>query len=647
MCGICGIVDNKVIVKHQIVRKMQNALKHRGPDDDGEFLDRHISMAMRRLSIIDIEGGKQPLYNEDKSLVLVANGEIYNYIELRARLKSLGHKFRTGSDCETILHLYEEYGAEGIHHLRGMFSFALWDTRQLMLLLVRDRMGEKPLYLYQQDDQLIFASELKALLQSGLVPIELDPAAIDLYFHYQYVPEPKTPIKGVLKLEAGEYLRIQTDPWKIEKKKYWHPEAVPSLAGDPAERIRADLEEISNIIIRSDVPVGVALSGGIDSSAVTALCAARYPDIMHAFTIGYPGRPSSDERTDAKILADHLNIPFHDIELSTEALVEFFPSLIYWSDEPIADIAAFAQYAIARTARHHGVPVLLSGLGGDELFWGYPWLKEAVQLSIRKAFIRRHLPFLFQILSRPARHIPIDWIERLNGSKRLPLPLQKFLGNLLDFGYLFAHPMDQMVMYDRSKNNLPDALMRVGELYTPQFSSRIPNRNCFELFTKPGEWGNVPVKTCSLEFDIWLRSNCLNLSDRLSMASSVEMRLPLIDHRLVETVLGLRKSRTDHRMPAKVWLVEAIRDLVPLEVLSRPKKGFTPPVAEWICSLSQKYWPMVQNGYLVTEKILLPSAVQNLHQECLTRRSGLQMMYKILVLEMWCRQLQGSDNVKW
>lgn len=645
MCGICGIISKTPIINPEPVRKMQNALVHRGPDDQGEFFDAHVALAIRRLNIIDPEGGRQPLYNEDRSLVLVANGEIYNFIELRSQLKSLGHHFRTGSDCETILHLYEEYALNCLNYLRGMFSFALWDRKKQSLLLVRDRMGEKPLYLHEKDGQLVFASEIKALLISGLVPLELDPIATDLYFHYQYVPEPRTAVKGVYKLEAAQYFTIHAESWQLDKQKYWDPEDVPPIEGNPAEYIRAELEQISKIIVRSDVPVGVALSGGIDSSAVTALTATRYPDVMQAFSVGYPGRPACDERSDAKLLADHLSIQFHDVELSIESLSEFFPDLIFWSDEPIADISAFAQYSVAFLARQHNVPVLLNGLGGDELFWGYPWFKETVKPSIRKAFIRRYLPFLFPLLTPLARHISYKRFEQVSGSHRLPYALRKMAGELGEWNYLFNQPMDQMVMYDRSKNNVQDAIERVDSLYSAEFASHLPPRNCYELFTFPGDWGCVPVKLCHLEFDIWLRSNCLALSDRLSMASSVELRLPLVDHRLVETVLAFRKLRSDHCLPAKTWFIEAIRDIVPLEILLRPKRGFTPPVTEWTIALMKRYWPFVMDGYLVSENILRTAAVESLYSECLMQQTGLQMAYKILVMEIWCRQVFRNDKI--
>src|SRR5437868_670866 len=252
MCGIAGIITQAPITPADIacVRTANSRLIHRGPDGAGEFQDGHVMLAMRRLSIIDLEGGWQPLYNEDRTLALVANGEIYNFVELRERLETLGHRFNTNSDCETILHLYEEHGLEFVQHLRGMFAFALWDAKRRRLVLARDRMGEKPLYLYQANGRLFFASEIKALLAAGLVPFQLDPTAVNLYFHYQYVPEPMTPVKGVRKLDAACLLTVDVEPWKVEQHRYWRMEEAPPLEGDPAKLIREQLETVSEIVIR-------------------------------------------------------------------------------------------------------------------------------------------------------------------------------------------------------------------------------------------------------------------------------------------------------------------------------------------------------------------------------------------------------------
>ncbi len=383
MCGICGIVTNNPI-PYDITGKMCKALTHRGPDGEGRYSDDDISIAMRRLSIIDLNNGWQPLYNEDGTIVLIINGEIYNYVELRKDLEDKGHLFTTKTDGEVILHLYEEYGTECVNYLRGMFAFGIRDIKRNQLILARDRMGEKPLYLYESDNLFLFSSEMKSLLTSGIISFELNPDSVNLFFHYQYVPEPLTLIKNIRKLPKGCILIINTKTMDKTEYCYWKMESAPILTGNPIDEIRKILDDISNIVIRSDVPVGIALSGGLDSSLVAALTAKKYPDTMQAFSIGYPGLQACDERADAEVFAEYIGMPFNDIELNTSDLVSFFPELVYHQDDPIADISGYGYYSVMKLAKEHNCPVMLQGQGGDELFFGYSWLSKAVQQSLRK-----------------------------------------------------------------------------------------------------------------------------------------------------------------------------------------------------------------------------------------------------------------------
>ncbi len=636
MCGISGIIGKHPLTDEllQRVAGMNSAMVHRGPDGSGEYQDMHLALAMRRLSIIDLAGGWQPLYNEDRSLVLIANAEIYNFVELRKRLQALGHDFFTGSDCETILHLYEEYGIGCVHHLRGMFAFALWDTEHQRLLLARDRMGEKPLYLFEREGQLLFASEMKALLRSGLIPFELDPVAVDLYFHYQYVPEPATPIKGVRKLDAAHILTVDVDPWQVEETCYWRMEDAPPLEGDPAELIRAELETISQLAIRSDVPVGVALSGGLDSSAVAALAVRKYPDTMHAFSVGYPGHPPNDERADAQALAEYLDMPFHDVELATDDMVAFFPELICWRDDPIADISGYGYYAVMKLAREHNVPVILQGQGGDELFWGYPWVRRAVKQSMQKAALWskgwKALPHYLQF--EPPEGPGPQHVQRwLADGFGLWSGWKRFLCHK-------AGPMEQMVFYDLT----PDfrmACQGAKGLYTSEFVELLDSARPTDLFTYSQPWPRVDVRMTRLISEIYLRENGITQADRLSMASSVEMRLPLVDHCLVETVIGLRKAQTDHNLPQKYWLKEALKDLLPDWVINRPKKGFAPPVRQWHEALFEAYGEQLDGGYLVKAGILNSESGRRLCAAPFPKGAVAPLSFKALVLEFWCRRM--------
>ena len=638
MCGISGIVSREEITATEIerIQGVNQALLHRGPDGDGYYNDPHIALAMRRLSIIDLTGGWQPLYNEDRSLILVANGEIYNFVELRQQLQGKGHRFNTGSDCETILHLYEEHGIDCVQHLRGMFAFALWDSKRQRLLLARDRMGEKPLYLYEQNGQLLFASELKALLRSGMVPFELDPIAVDLYFHYQFVPEPMTPLKGVRKLDAAHLLIVDAVSWRIEERCYWNMEDAPPLEGDPARLIRDELETVSELIIRSDVPVGVALSGGLDSSAIAALAAAKYPGTMHAFSVGYPGRPSNDERAEAQELADDLGMPFHDVELDTNSMVEFFPDLVCLRDDPIADISGYGYYAVSKLAREHGVPVMLQGQGGDELFWGYPWVQEAAWESLRKAALWRrgwralpeYLDFnLPEGLSRRSLSL---WIRSAGGTRP----------SLHHFRRHRAAPADQMVFYDLT----PDfsiASSEVRQFYGKALVKQLNGSHATDLFTLPQPWPDVGVLLTRLICNTYLRENGITQGDRLSMASSIELRLPLVDHRLVETVIGLRKAQSDVMRPPKSWLRAALKGVLPERVMNRPKRGFAPPVREWHHRLFAAYGESLSDGFLTQHGILKQESGRLLAAGPYPPSAIAPISFKALVLEQWCRQMLG------
>lgn len=618
---------------------MSAAQIHRGPDGAGEFCSANVALASRRLSVIDPEGGWQPLYNEDKSLVLVVNGEIYNYVELRDRLKASGYSFRTDTDGEVILRLYEQNESDFITHLRGMFAFALWDNNRQRLILARDRMGEKPLYLFERDGQLLFASELKGLLHSRLVPFELDARAVNLYFHYQYVPEPLTAVKDVRKLDAGQMLAIDLAGWRIEEKTYWRmQDAVPIDEGEPRDLIRQKLEEVSKLTVRSDVPVGVALSGGLDSSVVAAF-AARAQSALCAFSVGYAGRPESDERADAEAFARFLNIPFFDVELDTRKIVDFFPELNYWRDDPVADISGFGYYAVMKLARENGVPVMLQGQGGDELFWGYPQLREAARASLKKA----------ALLRRPLR-------QALLQSLALGFPAGRSLRGMLawarDFGgvrsgwrsvnELLESP-NRIVFYDKS-TDFASASGQVQSFYARSFAEEINYDDHYSLFTFPDGWDScVETILTALVCATYLRENGIAQGDRLGMASSVEMRLPLADYKFVETVIGLRKGQSDAELPPKRWLKEAVKDVLPDWVLNRPKRGFAPPVRQWHDAIFAAHGDSLRGGYLVEAGVLNSDGAIHLSKGEFPPDAVSPLSFKALVLEQWCRQMRSVN----
>jgi asparagine synthase (glutamine-hydrolysing) len=638
VCGIAGVIGKHPLnsTHHERILRVNDAMIHRGPDGSGIFLGSHAVLAMRRLSIIDLSAGWQPLYNEDKSLALLANGEIYNFVELRSQLQSRGHQFRSGSDSEVIVHLYEEYGENCVHHLRGMFAFALWDERRQRLFLARDRMGEKPLYLYEKDGVVYFASELKALLRTGVIDFHLDPSAIYQYFHFQYVPEPMTPIKGVRKLAAATHLTIDVRPWSLTERVYWRMADATPLDGEPASTIREELESVSRLIVRSDVPVGVALSGGLDSGVIAALTARAYPGRLTAFTVGYEGRPRYDERQKAKAMADHLSIPLHEVEIKTADMVEAFPSLVLRTDDPIADIASYGYDVVMEAARKHGVPVMLSGQGGDELFWGYPWMIEALGQTFRKArwqpegrprladYINLRLP------PTRSRWDLFDWCRSAGG----------LIASYHEFVRDRRNPRGRVIFHEQSplfrtiRDSIPSIL--TDEFLDSSYESRL-----WDPYTVPLPWSRPDLLFTRLICETYLLENGLAQGDRLSMASSVELRLPMVDYRLVETVIGLRKARPDHALPPKAWFKDAVKDLVPEWLLHRPKRGFQPPGREWAQGVMARHGHALEDGLLVQLSILRPDIARAMSKAPLSG-SLVLLSFMALVLEYWCAAYLGQ-----
>jgi asparagine synthase (glutamine-hydrolysing) len=598
MCGISGLISAAPTTPadRALVARMNDALRHRGPDDEGGLETDHVLLAMRRLAIIDLAGAAQPLTSGDGRLTLVFNGEIYNYRELREALAAQGHAFRTKGDGEVILGLYDRHGLDFVHHLRGMFAIALWDAEARRLVLVRDRMGEKPLYLRETPGRIVFASEMKALVHAGGAPFAFDLAGVHLFFHYQYVPEPLTAVAGVRKLDAGHMLVVDLDPWRVAEHCYWRMADAPPLAGDPAALIGARLDEAGRFALRSDVPVGVALSGGLDSSVIAAL-AARHGRDVAAFSVGYPGRPANDERAEAEALAAFLGLPFHEIELSTSEAVDSFEALNLWRDDPIADIAGFGYYAVMRAAADQGVKVMLQGQGGDELFWGYAELRRA-RAAARRAGWRRAM------------------IGPRHGSAQLP-----FYDKAPDYAYARRH---------------------ASNYYTPDFAAAVAQVDPAAAFTYDLPWPDPDILLTERICATYLRGNGIAQGERLAMASSVELRLPFMDHKLIETVIGLRRTASDAGLPAKAWLKAAARHLVPAEILGRRKQGFAPPAGEWHAALFARYGGRLADGLLVDRGVLSSEGARALSAGPWPAGAIAPLSFKALVLELWARQMAGT-----
>jgi asparagine synthase (glutamine-hydrolysing) len=593
MCGIAGAISLSKKVNPSIVKKMLSKMVHRGPDGEGMDIYDSIAMGMRRLSIVDIEGGMQPLYNEDKSIVIIGNGEIYNSSEIAKKLK--GHSPKTKSDIEMLVHLYEEFGVSGINQAKGMFAFCLYDRRKNIVILARDRMGEKPLYYYQGGDNFLFASEFKVI--KSVIPtkkLTLNRAAIDKYFHYYFIPEPETIFNEIKKLPKATAMIIDLNTSTVSHLNYWEP-VREVYDNAPEKSIRTTFDRACLMNMQADVPVAVTLSGGIDSGSVLASLANQKQKVT-ALSVGYKQNSRTDERQEAKGLAHMLDVPFFDHAIDESEFAAKFPSLVYDGDDLIADIAAFSISSIYKFAHDKNFKVLIGGIGGDELFNGYEWVNSAIAQAVNSKKNNNYLLHSF-----------------------IPTP------NRLGF-YDLHTPYKQAKIF-------------IEKTYHKEFSGAFPFDNSLSPMYYQG--GDSPLEKAyflnSLLRDYWLTSNCIALTDRLSMSHSVEARSPFLESDFVSSALSSSKNMLSFDKESKYFFKKSIKGLLPDEVLKRPKKGFTPPVSNWLSAVIGKYIHLINVGFLSEQKIINGNSL-NLIANCW------QIMpmywypiYQLLLLEIYGR----------
>lgn len=632
---------------------VNDALIHRGPDSHGMHIFENSALAMRRLSIIDLEYGNQPLFNETGEIVLIANAEIYNYKELREKLENTGHLYSTSSDCESIIHAYEEYGNDFLNELRGMFAFALLDKKNRKIILCRDRIGEKPLYTYFNEMSFCFSSELKSILKFSHINLDLDPVSINQYFHFGYVPEPGTPVCGVSKLPAGCYYEIGLKDFNYTLKRYWSLDNSSDVESEPVEGIYNELNSVMDIILRSDVPVGISLSAGVDSSVIACMMADRHPAGLQAFTVGYTDYSGfCDESEEARNLSEKLNIPFNKVELSVSDMIEAFEEMNYYRDDPIADISGSCYYAVMKKAKEKNVPVILQGHGGDEFFWGYPWYHNVAK-NYREWKTTHNSKFLKKILWS-ARYI---WKQLLScrgiffmpSKGKLKKWIQKKAG-INDFIYFFRIYWNHVRLFFKGRmpfwENTPDyndALLNISKYYSKNFNRSIKRAKNGCL---PEDLFSVSLESDSWKTDIiramvnsYLVENGIAQTDRLSMANSIELRLPFVDYRLIEKLNGFRKIYDDVSLPAKQWLKDVVLKIIPPEVLEKPKRGFSPPSHLWMDALYQKYAGYLLDGELVQRSVLSRKGAKKLNERKCRNDGVFSLCYKALVLELWLRSV--------
>ncbi len=632
MCGIYGIIKlDGTPADPALMSIMGRLTVHRGPDDEGLHADGPCAIGMRRLSIIDLAGGHQPLSNADGTLWLVCNGEIYNYRELREELIARGHRFKTSSDSEVLLHSYAEYGDDFLQKLNGMFGFALWDARRQRLIVGRDRLGIKPIYVYRDAHRIAFASEAKALLALPGVPTQLDPSALHSYLNLGYVAAPQSIFRGITKLAPASMLLVERG--RVEERRYWHISPVIDTTvteHDWIERVRARIDESVRMQMVSDVPIGAFLSGGIDSSAVVGLMAAHSDRPIKTYAIGFKGTAADDfynELPHARRVADLFHTEHREIVVRPD-VVSLLPRLLWHMDEPVCDTAFITTYLVSEFARRD-VTVILSGVGGDELFGGY----------------RRYLGNHYQ---RQYERLP-GWVRRAAGKlgERLPSDRHSTLLNYsrLAKGFLATAELPFEERYR--------AYLQVFTLQEVQSLLRLNSTARPDVITtafRQAGGDDALNRMLAVDAETQLPDDLLMLTDKMTMATSLECRVPLLDHELVELAAGIPESVKLKGGRLKHILKEAVSGLLPRDILERKKRGFGTPMGAW---LKQDLAPLVRG--LLSESVVksrdlfhFPAVQELIGMHETNRIDGTDRLLALLNLEIWSRMYldnRAADDV--
>jgi len=640
MCGICGILDlHTNRPPGEELEAMSNVLRHRGPDDRGSFHSGPVAFGFRRLSIVDLSGGHQPMCNEDRSVWIVFNGEIYNHADLRTALEKRGHKFASNSDTETIVHLYEQYGDNCVSHLRGMFAFAIWDARRNRLLCARDRLGIKPLYYAMTDERFAFASEIKALFELRDLKARLNRCALPEFFTFGYLSSQETLYRNVYKLLPGHLLCVEMSDENPQPKvtRYWDLNGLPlnrSLdEGQCVSQFRELFAETVRSHLMSDVPLGVFLSGGLDSSAIAAVMASLKKERIQTFSVGYAENQYS-ELPYARAVANHIGAEYNEVLLGPEDFFNSLPRLIWHEDEPLVWPSSVALFFVSRLASEK-VKVVLTGEGGDELFAGY--LKYRVALwnlrggPLYRAFVPR---FVRQAVRKAlSSELGPDWMLRKLRHSFLYHP-EGFEQIYFDNFYAAFPQQEQPLLFD---NLLNDELRDVNAY-----------ANSMKYFPARGLNGNALNDLLYMDIKTYL-VELLMKQDQMSMAASIESRVPFLDHKLVEFAAGLPARYKLRFSSGKYLLRKAMARDLPAAVLQRNKKGFPTPIRPWLRNqLFDKLKTILTDGRLSERRLVNSSYVEyllNAHRQ--GHSSATEGCWRLLNFELWCRIfLDGDDSVR-
>lgn len=629
MCGITGFINLNGFDRAEALRtldRMCRVITHRGPDDQGVLVTDRVALGMRRLSIIDLAGGHQPIFNEDETIAVVFNGEIYNYREIKRELEEHGHRFRTNSDTEAIVHAYEEYGLSCVNHFRGMFAFALWDERAQQLFIARDRVGKKPLYYALTPRKtLVFGSELKTLLEHPEVDREIDVAALDAYLTFGYVPDPLCIFRRVKKLPPGQRLIFANG--EVEIAPYWDFDYCPVEGRSEEEwieELRAHLEEAVRVRLIADVPLGAFLSGGIDSSTVVGLMASAGVRPVKTFSIGF-NEDSYNELKYARLAAKHFETDHHEF-IVTPSVCQIVDDLVWHFDEPFADSSAIPTYMVSKMARDY-VTVVLSGDGGDELFAGYT--RYAID-SKRAVFGRLPRSLRRGVMQPLSRALPHGAWGR-NYLYHIALdPLDRYIDNVSVF----------------------TALAKEG-LYSDAFKARLRQDGADATFLFREHAARVRAdgsinRLLYLDSKTYLPGDILVKVDRMSMAVSLEARAPLLDHRLIEFVGRIPPELKFRKGTLKYIFKRAVEGIVPSEILHRPKQGFGVPIDEWInAQLREQIRDTLMSSRMRQRGYLSVKYVQTLLDEHESgRRDHSARLWALFMLEKWARLFMDGEGAR-
>jgi asparagine synthase (glutamine-hydrolysing) len=617
MCGIAGIIGlPSARIDRNHIEAMTRTMAHRGPDGEGYFLRDHVALGHRRLSIIDIGGGEQPMFNEDNSVVVVYNGEIFNFLDVKADLEAKGHRFRNHCDTEIIVHAYEEYGEQCPTHFRGMFTFAIYDIPNDRVLLGRDRMGIKPLYYHFDGQRLLFASEIKPILRMLDQRPGVDTALIDFYMSLGYVPGERTLFKDIHRLLPGHTLTLEQG--RLRTRQYWDIAGIAPLTiteKEAEEKLEHLLLESVRLRLMSEVPLGAFLSGGVDSSAIVACMSKMMNEPVKTFSVGYSDDPASSELEYARIVANQFKTDHHEFILESGDFFDSLDLLLEHMEEPIVESAAVALYQLSKLAREH-VTVILSGEGGDEILAGYPLYKVMPKVD-RLHTVGQFIP--------SALH---SWLGRNAMSSEKAAKYWDWIGTPLSKRY-----------WGISNDVTPSVK---ANMYKSDFAAQVGNAtgDYFEALFNKMEDGSDLRRMSYVDIKSWLPDDLLVKADKMTMACSLELRVPMLDHHLLEFSTALPDHLRRNGNEGKYLLKKVMGRYLPKEIIYRPKKGFPVPIAVWFRGpLFSKVQEILMDSRSINRGYFQPEYIPHVLErhrngaEDLSRR-----IFSLLALELWHRK---------